>query len=164
MTAVAQDAPAKKTHPFDIIADETKLNFRIPQNLTEARAALKNVRGEKDEAVRCVLLRHTAVNKSGWVSPKMEVHGPRDGRPLIVEVNSGMVHLKVMSGKVLIFADSSAGNSIYALGNSEVQVFVNSGRKATISAADSSSVVVHKGEKSWGHHSAYENATLTYAE
>lgn len=164
MTAVAQDALVKKAHPFDLIDDEVKLNVRLPQNRTEARAALKNLRGEKDGAVRTVFLRHTAVNKTGWVSPKMEVYGPRDGRPLIVEVNSGMVHLKVMSGNVLIYADSSAGNSIYVHGDAQVQVFVNYGRKATITATDSSSVIVHKGEESWGHHSAYEDATLAYAQ
>lgn len=162
MNAVATPAKAVQ-HPLEMIDDDTKLNVRIPKDLTEVRAALRNSRGEKDEAVRFVMLRNHATNNDGRAAQRVEVHGPRDGRPLIVEVRSGMVHLKVMSGRVLVWADSLWGNSVEALNDSEVDVIVSPERKATVIAHHKSKVTIHKGHDSWGHQHANDQAELVYA-
>lgn len=149
-------------HPLELISDDIPLEVRLPQTITEVRTALQNIRGEKDEGVRLVMLRSQALfYKSGSID--VYVYGPKDGRPLIVEVESGMVRLNVMSGRVLIWANSSWGNSVESLNDSQVEVVVSPERKATIIAHHQSKVIIHKGEGSWGLQYANDDAEMTYA-
>ena len=58
------------------------------------------------------------VNLDGTNSPEsrageyVEVAGPADGRPIIVDITAGLPSLRVTSGLAVIAADSRSGNSI----------------------------------------------------
>jgi hypothetical protein len=114
---------------------------------TEARRLLRNRKGEPDGAVRKVDV------YAGW-DDRIDVAGPADGRPLGIQIHTGMPRLHVSSGKAVIRADSSWGNSIdvgpgaeaviVADPRSKVTVEVGAGGKATlISTATENRFRVH---------------------
>lgn len=90
---------------------------RQPRTAAEARAAVKNIRGEAEGAERIVYLDHFQT-----LPDELDVFGPKDGRQLTIHVNSGLPRLHVRGGHVTIFARSSWGNSITAHEGSNVTV------------------------------------------
>ena len=84
---------------------------KYPATKPEAKRILKNTRGEADGMVRAVHLDYT---NSPDTEPgeKVEIVGPKDGRPIIVDVTSGIPSLKVTSGIAIIRARSGWGNSV----------------------------------------------------
>lgn len=124
------------TNIFDYSGVGSETVDRFPKNATEARAALRNVRGEPEEGVRAVFLaRHSAPDNP-------EVRGPADGRPLLIVVNSGMIRLNVVSGNVVVFSGSRWGNVINTSGDATVTVIAAEGRKVSLQATGRSRITV----------------------
>jgi hypothetical protein len=90
---------------------------RHPQTAAEARAAVRNIRGEADGAQRAVYLYDFKT-----LPEELDVFGPKDGRPLYIYVMSGLPRLHVRGGNVTVHALSSWGNSITAHEGSNVTV------------------------------------------
>lgn len=130
----------------------------FPKNITEARAALKNLRGDKVmgfKATRYVILNNNSLPYSA------DVYGPTDGRPLLISVLSGFGTLNVRSGNVIIEAESGFGNVIKSHGDSKVTVIAGDGKKVSIDARDHSEVTIVPGEKSRGRAGVYDDANIT---
>lgn len=84
---------------------------KYPETKSEARRLLKNSRGEADGKVRAVKLTyHNAPDSEA--GERVDIVGPKDGRPIIVDVGSGIPSLKVISGTAIIRMRSNWGNSI----------------------------------------------------
>jgi hypothetical protein len=84
---------------------------KYPASKSEARRLLKNARGEADGALRRVNLDYT-VSPDTNPGEKVEIIGPKDGRPIIVDITSGIPSLKVTSGTAIIRPRSGWGNSV----------------------------------------------------
>lgn len=82
--------------------------------------------------------------RSGPVSA-MDVMGPEDGRPIVIETRAGQPFLRVAAGKAVIFAsapsllsthkievENGAEAVIFAGGDSEVSVYARQGSKVTV--------------------------------
>lgn len=82
-----------------------------PETRAEARRLLKNARGEADGRIRLVHLNHHNAPRTE-ILEKVEIVGPKDGRPIVVDVTSGLPSLKVISGTAIIRPRSSWGNSV----------------------------------------------------
>lgn len=109
---------------------DTEVVAAHPETKSEARRKLVNLRGEPGGAVRQVFL-HSRNSPDSGLGETVSVAGPKDGRPIIVNVRSGLPRLKVTSGKAIIFADSVWGNSIDVADGAEAVVFGNSDAKIT---------------------------------
>lgn len=93
MTTTAPETPAITT--------------RRPTTAAETRAAVKNLRGEPNGSIREVIL-----NDFPTMPDSLDVHGPKDGRELIIWVESGFTHLHIRSGNVTAHMLSRLGNPI----------------------------------------------------
>lgn len=98
-------------------ATATTAVTRQPTTAAEARAAVRNIRGEADGAERVVYLDHFKT-----LPDELDVFGPKDGRPLYIYVMSGLPRLHVRGGNVTVHALSTWGNSITAHEGSNVKV------------------------------------------
>lgn len=105
-----------------------------PANKTEARRLLRNVRGEADGGIRKVTLNSHNAPDSSW-DKKVDVAGPADGRPIAIDLHSGIPGLLVTSGKAVIRADSSWGNSINVAEGAEAVIVADPGSKVTVEVA-----------------------------
>jgi hypothetical protein len=105
------------------------LHERYPTTRSEAKRLLKNSRGEVDGMVRAVHLDYTNAPETE-PGERVEIVGPKDGRPIIVDVTSGIPFLKVTSGTAIVRMRSGWGNSLD----------VGAGAKAIIIAEASSKV------------------------
>lgn len=82
-----------------------------PASKAEMRRALKNLRGEPDGKIRMV--RVTPDNYPDTEpGQRIEIHGPNDGRPIIIDMPTGHPFLKVVSGTAIIRPRSGWGNSV----------------------------------------------------
>jgi hypothetical protein len=106
---------------------------RQPKTAAEARAAVKNIRGEADGAERVVYLDHFDT-----LPDELDVFGPKDGRPLYIYVTSGLPRLHVRGGNVIIHALSSWGNSITAHEGANVKVLAGPVKVSTDTKAGAS--------------------------
>lgn len=104
---------------------------KAPRTGSEAKRMLKNSRGEPDGRIRMVSLDHGNAPKEA-PGERVEIVGPRDGRPILVRVSSGIPFLKVTSGKAIIYADSSWGNSVEVADGAEAIVVASPDRKVTV--------------------------------
>ena len=120
-----------------------------PATKTEARRLLRNLRGEADGAVRKVNLNHhNEPDSSG--SKRVEVTGPTDGRPIAVDLQSGIPGLLVTAGKAVIRADSRSGNSINVAEGAEAVIVADPGSKVTVEvAAGGKATLVSTATKNW---------------
>lgn len=84
---------------------------KYPDTKSETRRMLKNSRGEAGGKLRRV---HLEAHNSPDTAPgeRIEIVGPKDGRPIIVDVGSGIPNLKVTSGTAIIRPRSHWGNSV----------------------------------------------------
>lgn len=105
-----------------------------PATKTEARRLLRNVRGEAGGAVRQVNLNSHNAPESSW-DKRIEVAGPSDGRPIAINLHSGIPGLNVSSGKAVIRADSPWGNSINVAEGAEAVIVADPGSKVTVEVA-----------------------------
>lgn len=112
---------------------------KYPETKSEARRLLKNSRGEAGGRIRMVRL-------EAYSSPdtepgeRVEVVGPKDGRPIIVDVCSGIPSLKVTSGTAIIRARSTWGNSVDVGPGAEAIIIGPSGSKITTSCDEGGKV------------------------
>lgn len=122
---------------------------RDPRGVAQTRAALKNHRGEPNDSIRVVRLTWNSVPPASGAGD-IEVHGPKDGRPIIIEVSSGFPLLRVKSGHAIILASSIAGHGIHVAGGASATIIGSAGRKVSITALDGSKVDFHPQENVWG--------------
>lgn len=128
------------THLFDRelaahAGADTLIEEKHPASKAEARRLLKNTRGETEGRIRMVRLDY---NNSPDTEPgdKVDIVGPKDGRPIIVDVTSGIPSLKVTSGKAIIRMRSSWGNSIDVGPGAEAVIVSPSDAKVTSQCED----------------------------
>lgn len=136
-------------NPYRYLPADAEQVVRFPANVTEARAALRNTRGEPDGAVRTVFLDMRSLPREA------DVVGPSDGRPLLVVIESGFGRLNIRSGNVVVRAASQFGNSIHAHGDSKVTVIAAQNRKVSTSAVGRSSVVIIPDSGAHGYQGVY---------
>jgi len=131
----------------------------FPKTVTEARAAVKNIRGDRNyggfKSVRYVVLDYKTLPDD------LEVNAPTDGRPLLIHIRSGFGTLNVRSGNVIVEADSRSGNVIHTYGDSNVTVIVGDEKKISTTTADNSQVTIVPGKGSKGYQSIEGNGKLT---
>ncbi|HCB57546.1 MAG TPA: hypothetical protein DEP82_06340 [Arthrobacter bacterium] len=106
------------------------LEEKKPASKTEARRLLKNARGETDGRIRLVKLNYENAPDSE-VGERVDVVGPKDGRPIVIDVVSGLPRLKVISGTAIIRMRSNWGNSIDVGPSAEAIVIAPADSKVT---------------------------------
>lgn len=123
------------SHLFDreleaLAGPDAVLEDKYPASKSEARRLLKNARGEANGAIRRVNLHHenSPDNEPG---ERVEIVGPKDGRPIIVDVTSGIPSLKVTSGMAIIRMRSGWGNSLDVGPGAEAIIVAPSDAKTT---------------------------------
>lgn len=136
-------------NPYRYVPAGVPRTSRFPQNVTQARAALRNRRGEPNGAVRVVFLNMRCL------PPEADVTGPADGRPLLLIIDGGFGRLNIRSGNVVVRAGSRAGNVITSLGDSQVTVIASKERKVSTSARDNSRIAIIPDEGSRGYQGVY---------
>lgn len=120
--------------------DDNKSNeHKRPATLSALRASLKNVRGLKDDAVRVVYISSHSTKNLNY-SEGLEIYGPKDGRPLIINNSSGFQKLFVKSGNVVILADSHAGNVIHVDDEHKGNVVIIAGEDSKVTIESIKSV------------------------
>jgi hypothetical protein len=125
---------------LEVLAGRADIEEITPATKAETKKLLKNAKGAPDGKVLLVRINHTNAPDSK-PGEKIEIHGPKDGRPIIVDVFSGIPSLKVMSGTALIRPRSNWGNSVdvgpgaeavlVAPADAKVTTSVDEGGKAT---------------------------------
>jgi len=156
------DAPAPARTPGDVFADALdgrQMEIVEPRGLTQTRRALRNARGEEDGSIRSVVISRASVPASTDAGA-IEVVGPKDGRPLIVEVQSGFHDLGVTSGHVIILASSVSGHPITVKGGAHVELIARPGVKVSVTAEPGSTVDFHGGEGVRGYQRVEPGATF----
>ena len=106
-----------------------------PATKSESKRLLVNRRGLPGGRVRRVNLDYNNAPDSK-TSDHVEVAGPSDGRPIIVEVTSGLPRLRVSSGRAVIAADSGWGNSVTVGPGAEAIVISSPESKVTVTVED----------------------------
>lgn len=94
-----------------LVGPEPVIEEKTPQSRAEAKRLLKNSRGEADGRIRRVHL-HFDNSPDSALGDRVEIVAPKDGRPIIVDVVSGLPRLKVTSGTAIIRPRSNWGNSV----------------------------------------------------
>jgi hypothetical protein len=122
---------------------------KYPDTKSEARRLLKNTRGEADGKIRMVRL-------EAYSSPdtepgeRVDIVGPKDGRPIIVDVRSGIPNLKVASGTAIIRPLSTWGNSVDVGPGAEAIIVADASYKITTRCDKGGKVTfVCPTEKNW---------------
>jgi hypothetical protein len=130
------DRPMRAHELFRAAAEEAAAGAPIreiePATKAEAKRLLDNQVGLPDGAVLQVELVHETTPERG-PSGYTEIAGPADGRPLIVHTGSTNREFRLASGKAVIRADSSAGNSLT----------IGPGAEAILIASPDAHVTVH---------------------
>lgn len=86
------------------------LEEKDPFTKSESRRLLKNSRGEEGGRVRLVNLDYPN-SPTTDLGKRIDVVGPKDGRPIALDVTSGLPSLKVTSAKAIVRMRSSWGNA-----------------------------------------------------
>lgn len=137
-TVTLNGAPAPEAHPYESLnallaghgVDVDSLVQVVPESVTEARRKLVNLRGEPGGAIRHVRI-HDGNAPQNYPGEHTRVAGPKDGRPIVIHLTSGLTRLKVESGKAIVFADSRWGNSIDVADGAELVVYGKPDTKIT---------------------------------
>jgi len=131
----------------------------VPMGAKKTAVALRNARGEAGTLIRRVIL--TSRTTSSRSTSDYDVVGPRDGRPILVDVRGGMFRLKVTSGHAIIRSDSAFGNVVEVAPGARATVLVEPGRKLSSSAAPEAELDIHAGPDSRGYQHVAEGARVT---
>lgn len=134
---------------------------RRPVGITQTRAALSNVRGEPDGAIRVVELTWGSVPPAS-PTDDFEVRGPKDGRPLVVLLRTGLPRLKITSGNVVVVADSSAGNAVTFSGESSGILIASEGCKVSVLVDGKAQVEYFAEPRGWGLLNVEGDAQVDY--
>lgn len=128
---------------------DADIEERYPNTKSEARRLLKNSRGEAEGRIRMVRL-EACVSPDNEPGEHVEIVGPKDGRPIIVDVCSGIPQLKVVSGTAIIRARSTWGNSVDIGPGAEAVIIGRTGDKITTRCEEGGKVTfVCPTEKNW---------------
>ncbi|HEX9086148.1 MAG TPA: hypothetical protein VF867_01315 [Arthrobacter sp.] len=115
---------------LEALIGDAEIEDITPATKAETKKLLKDAKGAPDGKVR--LIRINATNypetKTG---EKLEVRGAKDGRPVIVDILSGMPRLKVTSGTAVIRPRSGWGNSVDVGAEGEAVMIAPSSSKVT---------------------------------
>jgi hypothetical protein len=128
----------------DALRDRT-VNFRHPVGIAETRRALRNSRGEDNGAVRQVALTWASVPPA-TIKDDFEVVGPKDGRPLVIHLASGLPRLQIKSGYVIVLANSHAGSALDVGAGATAVIIAGAGRKVS-TTSDADAVVDYYAEE-----------------
>lgn len=120
----------------------------LPRGLTETRRALTNRRGETDRGIREVHLDWESVPPGSGAT--LEVVGPKDGRPLIVNVHAGCPTMNIASGAVIVKAAGN-GFGIHVKDGARAKVIGVPGHKVSVTAEPGSIVDFYAEEDSRGY-------------
>jgi hypothetical protein len=145
---------------IDDAASRCPLDLRYPKGLTETRAALRNTRGEPNKGVRIVQLTWASVPAASDAGD-IEVHGPKDGRPIIIYIIGGFPRIKVKSGYAMIVANSGAGHSIEVQDGATALVVATKGRKVSTRTEAGAVLDFTGSEGGWGSQTAEFGGLLT---
>ena len=126
-----------------------------PRGLTETRRALINRRGETDRGIREVHLDWDSVPPGSDAT--LEVHGPKDGRPLIINVHAGCPRMDIASGNVIVKAGGN-GFSINVKDEARAKVIGVPGHKVSVTAEAGSIVDFYAEEGSRGYQRIEDDA------
>lgn len=115
-----------------ILADRGGITHQIhPIGVAKTRAALRNSRGEANGALREVTLDWDSL-PAARDADRLEVVGPKDGRPIVIRVPSGFPALVVVSGYAVIVFNSACGNHATIESGAVASIFAGAGRKVSI--------------------------------
>ena len=119
-----------------------------PIGITATRRALTNRRGETEGGIREVHLDWESVPPAS--DARFEVHGPKDGRPLIIKVHAGCPELNITSGRVIIQAGGN-GFGFNVKDGARASVIGLPGKKVSVTAEPGSMVDFYAEEGSRGY-------------
>lgn len=143
------------------IAGSYDVIIRPADNVSQLRAALRNVRGEPDRnGIRQVMITWGNL-PAATRKDNLAVHGPKDGRPIYVEIRGGHPDLVVESGYAVVTADDNSGHSITVKDGATATVIGRDGRKVSITAEHGSVVDFYSGEGTRGYQSVKDGALFT---
>jgi hypothetical protein len=126
-----------------------EIEEKNPATKSEARRLLKNTRGEADGKIRLVRLNANNSPETDLYE-KVEIVGPKDGRPIVVDVTSGIPRLKVTSGTAIVRMRSNWGNSIDVGPGAEAIIIADASHKITTEVDAGGKVTfVCPTEKNW---------------
>ena len=131
-------------------------NVTIPSNLTELRAAVKNIRGEKNNGVRIVTINSKNLGDSDIIN----VHGPKDGRPLVIHIFNDLPRLNIRSGKVIVQANSRSGHSVEVHNGAEAIVLGGMRSKIHTRTHAGGRTALVPGEGGWGLQTGEGDVTI----
>jgi hypothetical protein len=155
--------------------DVTNYDISVPKNRAETVKALSDPSGRKSKGnVRWLELDHqntdTSRVRDGGLSeyskPMSErsdtfnIVPPKDGTPMVVRVQSGMVRLNIESGNAVVILSSSWGNSLRVAGDANVTVIGGFDSKLSIDAEEDATVTVVPQTGTRGHISPKGNANV----
>lgn len=115
---------------LEALIGDAEIEDITPATKAETKKLLKNVKGAADGKVLLVRI-HADNYPETKPGEKLEIHGPKDGRPIIVDVFSGIPSLKVMSGAAIVRPRSNWGNSVNVGAGAEAILVAPSDAKVT---------------------------------
>lgn len=116
--------------------------FVYPEGVAATRKALRNPRGLPGGQVRRVLISWASVAPASDADD-FEIHGPSDGRVLVVENFRSPMGMKVMSGHVVFHMQAEGGNAVQVMPGARATIISDAGLKTTIDATAGSTVSLH---------------------
>lgn len=123
--------------------DSRELVRYWPDNLSEAKRRVSAVRGPANGRSALIELdHHNTVPRRGFGIPALEVAGPADGRPVILNLSSGVSYLRVTSGKAIIFAGTISSNTIEVADGAEAIICAGSYTNVKVGARTGSTVTL----------------------
>lgn len=109
-----------------------------PRGLAATRRAVRNLRGEPGDGIRIVSLDWDSI-PPGALDDRLDVAGPNDGRPLVINVTAGCPRMTVTRGHVIVLAGGN-GFGIEAQDGARVTVLGEPGHKVSVTARAGSRV------------------------
>lgn len=134
---------------------------RSPVGVTATRVCLRNSRGEADDAVRQVTLDWVSVPAASRAGD-FDVVGPKDGRPLIIVLRDGLPRIRIVSGSVIVRANSGAGNSITIGDGATATIIAGHGCKVSTYAEAGSVVDFYAEPGARGYQDIANGALFTF--
>ena len=166
------DVPTGRQRDPEHVGDDTRTGAEVlsehlgahspvwvsPVGVTATRRALKNLRGEPDGGARVVSLDWRSIAPASDAGP-LQVAGPKDGRPLIIDVRAGCPSLAIASGNVTVLAGGH-GFAIDVAEGAHATVLGEPGHKVSVRAQAGSTVDFYAEEGCRGYQHVEEGATF----
>lgn len=148
--------------PLDVIRD-TYADPRVdrhptPRGLTETRRAVNGRKGEPEGKVRAVELNWDSVPATSNGAP-LAVHGPADGRPIIVDVTAGCPTMEVVSGHAIIIVNGS-GFGITVQAGAEATIIAGPDQKVSTTTHSGGVTNLHFDERTRGYQHIHPGANV----